>query len=280
MSAWGVREPSTTVIVATYQQPQALELVLAALSVQTDRGFDVVVADDGSTPPADAVARRAAAAFGLEARSVWQPDAGFRKARAQNVAALRTDAELLVFLDGDCLPFRDMIAHYRRAARPDEFCVGAVLLLDAARTAALNAPAVREGAHERALTARERARLTRLHWGNRLDFGRRRSRPRIRGGNFAVASSLFAAVDGYDESFCGYGKEDSDLRNRMRNAGARGISLWNRAVAVHLARDVVRGGDRRERAPRALYEAGRGRVRARIGLSSHAVDAGSMDAAS
>ena len=68
----------------------------------------------------------------------------------------------------------------------------------------------------------------------------------------------------------GYGKEDSDLRNRMRNAGARGISLWHRAFVAHLARDVVTRAGARERPPSDLSRAGAQLVRARVGLGSHA----------
>jgi hypothetical protein len=75
-------------------------------------------------------------------------------------------------------------------------------------------------------------------------------------------------VDGFDEVYCGHGREDSDLRNRMRNAGARGVSLWQRARAVHLARAVAPSGAR-SRVPEAVYEEGRQRVRARAGLSQH-----------
>jgi GT2 family glycosyltransferase len=262
--------PSMTVVLATYRQPEALRLVLAALAAQTDRRFDVIVADDGSDPPADALVARAAQELGLPARVVWQADDGFRKARAQNLATLQTDAELLLFLDGDCVPFRDLVAQHRSAARPHDFCVGAVLILDPTATAALTEAGVRAGAHERALTPKERLRLLGLHGRNVFDLGRRRSRPRIRGGNFSVTASLFREVDGYDEVFCGYGKEDSDLRNRMRNAGARGISLWSRAIAVHLSREVVRGAGQRSKAPPELYQAGKQLVRARIGRSSHA----------
>ncbi len=74
------------------------------------------------------------------------------------------------------------------------------------------------------------------NWWHR---GGKRTRPRIRGGNFAVAADLFQAVNGFDEVYCGYGKEDSDLRDRMRNAGARGISVWTSAIATHLSREDV-----------------------------------------
>lgn len=270
-SSWrDARGPATTVIVATYNQPEPLRLVLASLAAQSDPNFDVIVADDGSAPSCHGQVERAANEFGLRARVIWQPDDGFRKARAQNLAALETDAELFVFIDGDCLAFRDLIAQYRSKARHGEFCVGAVVFLDGGLTRSLAESDVRAGAHERALTLRERLRAFDVHWRNELNLARRLERPRIRGGNFAVSADLFREVDGYDEVFGGYGKEDSDLRNRMRNAGARGISLWHRAFVAHLARDVVQRAGFRERPPADLYRAGKQRVRARSGLSAHA----------
>jgi GT2 family glycosyltransferase len=256
------------VIVACYRQPRELELVLAALAAQSDPAFDVVVADDGSQPPAERELERLRPALPFAVRWVWQEDRGFRKARALNAAAAESDAELLVFLDGDCLPFRDLLATYRARARPREFLAGAVGYLGERASRSLSPESVRAGAHERALPLLERLRLWRIHLRNLQAGGRRQTRPRIRGGNFAVDAALFREVDGFDEVYCGYGREDSDLRNRMRNAGARGVSLWHRAWAVHLARRLAPSGARRP-VPEALYAEGRGRVRARLGLSGH-----------
>ena len=44
-----------SVIVTTYNREDALEAVLSALSRQSDRGFEVVVADDGSRATTGAV---------------------------------------------------------------------------------------------------------------------------------------------------------------------------------------------------------------------------------
>ena len=62
------------------------------------------------------------------------------------------------------------------------------------------------------------------------------------------------------------------LRNRMRNAGAVGQSLWTRALVSHFwwSRPHGRG---REYPSDALYEEGRTRVRARSGLSQHLPEA-------
>jgi GT2 family glycosyltransferase len=265
---FGSDGPSTTVVVAAYNQPRELALVLSALAAQTDPHFDVVIADDGSDPPAERALAELRATLPFPIEWVWQPDAGFRKMRAQNLAALRRPSELLLFLDGDCVPYRDWVAAYRRYARPGEFLVGGYIFLGEQETRRLTPDAVRRGAHERRLDTRTWWRLHTAHWRNLLYAGRRPNRPRIRGGNFGVARDLFERVDGFDEALAGYGKEDSELRNRMRNAGARGISLWTRARLCHVS-DRVFPGVPRPPTPRDLYDESFERVRARVGLSSH-----------
>lgn len=260
--------PTTSVIVAAFNQPRELALVLAALAAQTDSSFDVIVADDGSKPPASASIEPLREELPFEIQCVWHEDAGFRKARALNCAVHHTDAELLIFLDGDCLPFRDLVATYRQCYTPGDFLVGAVAFADAGSSRRLTPEDARRGLHERAVSLRERRRLLSIHLRNLLHRGRKQTRPRIRGGNFAVSSALFRHIDGFDEAYCGYGKEDSDLRNRMRNAGALGESLWLRAWAVHLERSVAPSGSRAAPPPE-LYNEGRRLVRARKGLSTH-----------
>ena len=161
--------------------------------------------------------------------TVWQENAGFRKTRALNLGASESGADLLLFLDGDCIPFRNWVETYRRAAVPGEFLVGGYLPLDARASREITPEQVRSGEHESALTFRYRRATMSRHLSNRFQRGRRQTRPRIRGGNFAVTSTLFRRVNGFDEAFCGYGKEDSDLRNRMPLRGSSGISSAPRA---------------------------------------------------
>jgi GT2 family glycosyltransferase len=269
---FGSDGPSTTVVVAAYNQPRELALVLSALTAQSDPHFDVVIADDGSDPPAEAALAGLTAQLPYRIDWVWQEDVGFRKMRAQNRAALRRRSELLLFLDGDCVPYRDWVATYRRYARPGEFLVGGYIFLDEERTLRLTPDAVRAGEHEQPLDRQTWWRLHSVEWRNRLYAGRRANRPRIRGGNFGVARDLFERVDGFDEALAGYGKEDSELRNRMRNAGARGISLWTRARSCHVSTRVFPGVPRPQ-TPRDLYQESFRRVRARVGLSSHTSEA-------
>jgi len=264
-------DPRATVIVSSYNQPEWLEVILSVLAEQTDPAFDVIVADDGSEPPAERLLEKLRPDLPFDVRAVSQPDDGFRKARIQNAAAALSESELLIFLDGDCIPFRNWVEAYRTAwleHRAREFFVGSVSYLLREETESLTIARARSGAHED-LGRRERMRLASVHLKNLWHAGRKQTRPRFKGGNFAVSAELFREVDGFDEVFCGLAKEDSDLRNRMRNAGARGVSLWNRARVCHIwwPRPFGRG---REYPSAELYNAGMQRIRAREGLSGHA----------
>jgi len=107
--------PLVTVVLATYERPEALDVVLHALAAQQGEPFEVIVADDGSGETIVQVVERWLPRLAL--KHVWQPDEGFRKARAYDLAALATDADYLVFLDGDCVPRQGFIQAVRKGAR-------------------------------------------------------------------------------------------------------------------------------------------------------------------
>jgi glycosyltransferase involved in cell wall biosynthesis len=69
-----------SVIVTTYNREDALEAVLRSLARQTDTGFEVIVADDGSGPETAALVEAWKARVGHRVEHVWHQDAGFRAA--------------------------------------------------------------------------------------------------------------------------------------------------------------------------------------------------------
>lgn len=82
-------------VVPTYNREANLELLLASLERQSSAGFQVVVADDGSTDGTGALIAR------LAQRPVWRgrlariscgPHQGVRTGRARNIGAANLDA--------------------------------------------------------------------------------------------------------------------------------------------------------------------------------------------
>ena len=131
-----------TVVLATYNWPQALDLCLQSLAQQQDKHFEVVIADDGSTSDtADLIARHQSH-FPVPLQHVWQPDAGFRKAKILNQAIAATRGDYLVFLDGDCLVQPDFMTQHRRLAQVGVMVTGSRILLAPALTQTLCAAGV------------------------------------------------------------------------------------------------------------------------------------------
>ena len=137
-----------SVIITTYEREDALDAVLAALSRQGDRGFEVVIADDGSGPGTADMVERWRSRLDVALRHVWQKNCGFRAAEIRNRALLACQGDYCVFLDGDCLAPPDFIATHRKLAEPGWFVTGNRVLLSPALTAAV----LRDGLHPEAWT--------------------------------------------------------------------------------------------------------------------------------
>lgn len=233
-----------SVIVTTYNRPDALRAVLAGLFAQIDRGFEVLVADDGSRDETRQLVEALAAGAPIPVRHVWQEDRGFRAGAARNRAAAVATGDYLIFLDGDCIRRPDWIARHRALAEPGWMVAGNRILLAERFT-----QQVLEGAepvHGWSLGRWRLAQmaghinrtlpLRRLPLGPLRKLGARRWQ-RVRTCNLGVWAADFRAVNGFDEQFEGWGFEDSDLAVRLLNHGVRRkegafatgvLHLWHR----------------------------------------------------
>ena len=211
-------------------------------------------------------------------RHVWHEDAGFRKNAILNRAIATSEAEFLVFIDGDVLVRPDFIARHLELARPDRWSSGSLIRLDAAATAAVTEALVASGrVFERdwlkanraidrfgtwlkarplpapLLAALDRVTPVQKAWG---------------GANSSAFRAAILKVNGFDESMQ-YGGEDKDLGVRLTNGGVRGQHLRYTASVVHLDHPrgyadpaTIRANKARVRETRALgadLDAGRHR---------------------
>jgi glycosyltransferase involved in cell wall biosynthesis len=166
--------------------------------------------------------------LGVPLSHVWQLNCGFRAAEIRNRAILACRGDYCIFLDGDCIVSPDFVATHRKLAEPGWFVTGNRVLLSAALTAAV----LREHLQPEAWGAwawigqRLRGGVNRLAALLRLPLGplRKLQARRWRGArscNLAVWRSDLERVDGFDASFTGWGREDSDLLIRLLRCGLR-----------------------------------------------------------
>jgi len=106
-----------SVIVTTYNWPAALELCLDSLFAQRDPAFEIIIADDGSTPVNQAQAQAYCAKSPVPIQYVHHDDHGFRAGTIRNKAVASSQGEYLLFIDGDCVLGPDFIARHRQLVR-------------------------------------------------------------------------------------------------------------------------------------------------------------------
>lgn len=232
------------VILTTYNQPVYLDLCLFALSRQRHPSFEVVVADDGSGEPTRAVVEKYLGDSRVRVRHVWQEDRGFRKTRILNKAVLATEAEYLVFTDGDCILAPDFIERHLQYAQPGRFLTGSIIRLSRRLSPKITRETIGDGRAFRAgwLTRSGGSfdrRFLRLALGlkTRERFDRRTTtKPHWMGSNSSCFREDALAVNGFDHRFS-YGFEDADFGIRLMNLGRQGRNVRWTANALHLFHD-------------------------------------------
>jgi glycosyltransferase involved in cell wall biosynthesis len=234
-----------SVLLATYEMPRHLELVLAALSRQRFRDFEIILCDDGSGPNTRAAVNAARPTLGVPLTHLWQENHGFRKCRILNEAIRLAKGELLVFLDADCVPHRDFVGDHWKTRETGTFGAGRRVEISKRIGERLSVHDVKKGIFDR-----PSLRLLFDHvfgdtenWNRTIRWG---TRPWIRsllnldrvvdlkGCNFSVSREDMVAINGFDEAYEGYGREDTDVEIRMMHFGLRRRSLKGIALQFHI----------------------------------------------
>jgi glycosyltransferase involved in cell wall biosynthesis len=222
-----------SIIVSTYNAPRQLGLVLDGLSRQHDSEFECLVADDGSGPETCAVV--ASFRERLSIIHSWQEDAGFRLAGVRNRALALASGEIIAFLDGDCIPTPHYVGDVRRLMNRGDriYLQGHRLLLDRELSASLTST---EGIFDPGWVLRHRRHLGNIKNALRFPWPLFRTRRLhgVRGCNMIFRRADLVAVNGFDESFVGWGHEDRDIVSRLFQIGVHRADARGRAVVYHL----------------------------------------------
>ena len=249
-------------VVLTYNRSDALLAVLRALAPQCGAQDEVVIADDGSRPEHVDAIRAGLPAFACPVRHVWIPDTGFTAARSRNLGAAHSRADYLVFLDGDCVPAPRFAEMHARLAQAGHFVNGSRVLLSETFTQRVLGGGLELGKLRPRdwLWLRARAEVNKLThlfpWPDApLRVEERFHWKGIRSCNFGVWRRDLEAVDGFDDTFSGWGHEDADLVLRLHHAGLRRKNGFLATEVFHLWH--------REN-PRERENVNRDRVRARM----------------
>lgn len=254
--------PTCSIILTTHNNPRALELTLAGFMRQdafapdaaarfpllAGQGYEIIIADDGSREDTRAMVRHLREVFGREVPRVpivhiWQPHRGvYGKPAIVNKAIVQAQGTYLIMADGDVIPRHDYVRTHLELRRPNGFLAGGDFRLSEAPAKALTIEDVRSGrvfsyAFLRSLgqvATRRRVKLWPRSLLTEAMDAVNISPARWSGSNASCWKDLLLKVNGFDESFKSWGKDDTELGHRLWNAGARSRHVRHNAICLHI----------------------------------------------
>lgn len=230
-----------SVILSTYNAPAWLEKVLWGYSMQDERDFEIVVADDGSGPETKQILLKMQRKTGLQIKHVWHEDLDFRKTIILNKATMESGSDYLIYSDGDCIPCKDFISTHLQLRRAGRFLSGGIIRLPMELSKQISRRDILEN------------RISDIHWlhQNRVPLNRKTlllvkhrilspildritpTRASWNGHNSSAWREDIVAANGFDERMK-YGGLDRELGERLINSGIRPIQIRHRSSCLHL----------------------------------------------
>lgn len=227
---------SIAVIISTYNNPDFLRLVLDGYAKQSDNHFSIYIADDGSSEETRKLIEHTVKEFPVAIHHIWHEDKGFRKARIHNLALKGIAEPYVILTDGDCIPLPNMVATHRKLTQVKTMVSGSRILLSPEWTERLCAKQETLGSNIFGyLKHRFKGHINRilpLFMAPHLSSEKSKLSG-IHGCHLACFTADLLHINGFDESFEGWGREDSDLVARLLHSGVQRRSLRGTPV-LHL----------------------------------------------
>ena len=236
-------EPQLTLVIAVYNKPENLRIVLAALRRQSFQSFEIIIADDGSGKEVAGVVNDAKRTSPFRIKHLWHADKGWRKNMMLNYAIIESTTDYLIFIDGDCIPGKDFLLDHYMHREKEKVLLGRRVEHSERWAKKLTLDKIQSGKFEKYslsdIIDAVNGKSVRLEHGVRISnpFLRKfvEKSDSILGCNFSTFKEHLIAVNGFDEDYDGPGcGEDSDIFFRLNLIGVTGKSLRNLAVQYHL----------------------------------------------
>ncbi|MBT0608488.1 glycosyltransferase family 2 protein [Aequorivita echinoideorum] len=233
-----------SLLISTYNWPEALQLVLLSVVNQTQLPDEILIADDGSREDTKQMIERFKKKLNIPIYHFWHEDLGFRKSIILNKAISAAHGDYIIQVDGDCIMHANFIEDHLSLAKHNTYLFGSRVNIKKEFVPKLfSSQKISFGFFHRGIKKRTR--------NLRIPFLSDRSKPRkemshkMRGCNVSFWRDDVIAVNGYDEDFEGWGREDSEIIIRMMNNGVQGRRLRYKAIVYHIWHKIM-GLDRFE----------------------------------
>lgn len=224
-----------SILVSTYNWPEALDLVLKSMLNQTTLPYEIVIADDGSNDDTKNTIERLRKKCGIPIIHVWHEDKGFRKTIILNKAITKVTGDYILQVDGDAILSPHFVSDHLELAEQGYFVCGSRVKLSPSVTnqilqtkdfkiAKTNMPISFVFNSFRSKILR---RFLALRYARNLEG-------HLRGCNMAFWKKDIIKVNGYNEDMILWGYEDSEIAYRLFYAGVKKKALKMGGNVYHL----------------------------------------------
>ncbi len=228
-----------SLLISTYNWPQALHLCLQSVLQQSVLPNEIIIADDGSTKETTDLIQFFTTQSPIPVKHIWQPDEGFQLARIRNKGFVAAASEYIIQIDGDLILHKHFIKDHLNFGERGFFMTGSRVLLSPKTTEDLF---ITNSINFKKHSFDNKNFFNGIHFPlpiihrllSRIYKTRGKHKYYVKGCNMAFWKQDILKVNGYNEAFVGWGREDSELAIRLINAGIKKKFLKFGAVGYHL----------------------------------------------
>jgi glycosyltransferase involved in cell wall biosynthesis len=222
-----------TIVITTYNWPEALKLVLESINNQIVPPDEVIIADDGSTEETKDLVNSFKLNSIFNIIHSWQEDCGFRAARSRNKAIAKASGDYIILIDGDSILHSNFVQDHIANAEPGQFVQGSRVLLSKNQTkTAIEGKKIKFLFFSSELKIRKNSVHSKLL---SLIFSNKKNNMRgIKSHNMAFYKNDCISINGFNNNFIGWGREDSEFVARLFNSGVIRKNIRFNAIQFHL----------------------------------------------
>lgn len=231
-----LNSPKVSLIISTYNWPEALEKCLQSVLWQTYLPTEIVIADDGSNIKTKELIEHFAKECTIRIKHIWHEDIGFRLAAIRNKAIYAASGDYIIQIDGDVIMERHFIADHLNFQQKGSFLCGSRVcipkdysnkILNSSEVHSLNMFQFPISSILNGL------RIPIL--GKFITSSYKKNKPRaLRGCNMSFWKKDLMDINGYNEDIKGWGSEDADLAIRLMNNGIRKLFIKFAGIVYHI----------------------------------------------
>lgn len=228
-----MNDPKTSLLISTYNWVESLDLILLSVSNQEVLPDEIVIADDGSSQETKDLIDSYKSKFSIPIHHVWQEDKGFRKSKILNKAIALCNGDYIIQVDGDCILHKNFVQDHITNAKKGYYLYGSrVNILPNFVEAVFADKKINFTFFSKEI--KNRTRSLHIPFLSKFYKPHKLYSSKFRGCNVSFWKNDAILINGYNEDYEGWGREDSDFAIRLGNLGIFAKRLRYSGIVYHI----------------------------------------------